>query len=99
MANRGYRRHSVHLLNCNNRDMIRGWFKHTYPLDLKGPVTLPTDAHTPHVTCKLLRAGKEVPFSKDGQVVEFVIPGVTDRGGCAWLKLRDAISFCNRLEL
>jgi hypothetical protein len=27
---------------------------------------------------KLLRAGKDVPLSKNGHMVEFVIPGVTD---------------------
>ena len=68
---------AVHLLNYNNPEMMRGWFTRSYPL---GPqrvrVALPSGAEISGT--KLLRAGTDVPFSKDKQTVEFVIPGVTD---------------------
>jgi hypothetical protein len=68
---------AVHVLNYNNPGMLRGWFTHAYPL---GPQTvrmrLPFGAEISQV--KLLRAGKDIPFSKNGPLVEFVIPGVTD---------------------
>jgi hypothetical protein len=68
---------AVHVLNYNNPGMLRGWFTHAYPL---GPQTvrmrLPFGAEISQV--KLLRAGKDIPFSKNGPMVEFVIPGVTD---------------------
>jgi len=68
---------AVHVLNYNNPDMLRGWFTHAYPL---GPqavrMRLPIGAEISHV--KLLRAGKDVPFSRHGQIVEFIIQGVTD---------------------
>jgi Hypothetical glycosyl hydrolase 6/Beta-galactosidase trimerisation domain len=68
---------AVHLLNYNNPDMLRGWFAQAFPL---GPqkirMSLPSGAKVSSV--KLLRAAKDIPFSKHGQIVEFVIPGVTD---------------------
>ena len=68
---------AVHVLNYNNPDMQRGWFTHAYPL---GPqnvrIALPAGGHASRI--KLLRVGKDVPFSKKGQVVEFTIPAVTD---------------------
>lgn len=68
---------AVHLLNYNNPDMLRGWFTRAYPM---GPqrvrMRLPPDAEISKV--KLLRAGNDVPFSKAGRMVEFVIPSVTD---------------------
>jgi hypothetical protein len=68
---------AVHVLNYNNPDMLRGWFSHVYPL---GPQTvrmrLPSASKISHI--KLLRAGKDVPFSRHGQIVEFIIARVTD---------------------
>jgi hypothetical protein len=68
---------AVHLLNYNNPDMLRGWFTRAYPMGpQKVRMRLPPDAEISKV--KLLRAGNDVPFSKTGQMVEFVIPSVTD---------------------
>ena len=68
---------AIHVLNYNNPDMLRGWFTHAYPL---GPqsvrVKLPGETKVSQV--KLLRAGRDVPISNNGQIVEFVISSVTD---------------------
>jgi hypothetical protein len=68
---------AVHVLNYNNPDMLRGWFSQASPL---GPQKVRMRPHSGAEISqvKLLRAGKDVPFSKNGQMVEFVIPGVTD---------------------
>jgi hypothetical protein len=68
---------AVHVLNYNNPEMMRGWFTHPYPLGAqKVRMTLPSGADISRV--KLLRAGRDVPFVKNGRTVEFTIPGVTD---------------------
>ena len=68
---------AVHVLNYNNPDMLRGWFTRAYPLGAQNVrMTLPSGAAVSQV--KLLRAGKTVPFSKNGRMVEFTIPAVTD---------------------
>jgi hypothetical protein len=68
---------AIHVLNYNNPDMLRGWFTHAYPL---GPqsvhMRLPGGTRISQV--KLLRAGRDVPISNHGEIVEFVIPSVTD---------------------
>jgi hypothetical protein len=68
---------ALHVLNYNNPEMLRGWFTQAYPLGpQKVRMSLPSGAGISNV--KLLRAGKDVPFSKNGQTVEFIIPGITD---------------------
>jgi hypothetical protein len=68
---------AVHVLNYNNPDMQRGWFTRAYPLGAQRVrMRLPSGTEVSQV--KLLRAGRDVRFSKDGQMVEFVIPRVTD---------------------
>jgi hypothetical protein len=68
---------AVHVLNYNNPEMMRGWFTHAYPLGpQKVRATLPSGAKISRVT--LLRAGRDVPFSKTEQTVEFVIPEIAD---------------------
>jgi hypothetical protein len=68
---------AVHMLNYNNPEMLRGWFTQAHSLGpQKVQASLPSGAEISQV--KLLRAGKDVPFSKRGQIVEFIIPGVTD---------------------
>ncbi|MGI8959709.1 MAG: hypothetical protein ACR2IV_08125 [Bryobacteraceae bacterium] len=68
---------AVHVLNYNNPEMLRGWFTQAYPLGpQKVQVGLPSGAEISQI--KLLRAGIDVPFSKHGQTVELIIPGVTD---------------------
>ena len=64
---------AIHVLNYNNPDMMRGWFTRAYPLGAQNVrMRLPSDAAISQV--RLLRAGTNVPFSKDGRVVEFTIP-------------------------
>jgi hypothetical protein len=68
---------AVHVLNYNNPDMMRGWFTRAFPLGpQKVRLTLPSDPGISRV--KLLRAGRDVPFSKSRPTVEFIIPEVTD---------------------
>ena len=68
---------AVHVLNYNNPEMLRGWFAQAYPMGSQTVrMRLPSGADISQV--KLLRAGKDVPFSKNGQMVEFAIPGVTE---------------------
>jgi hypothetical protein len=68
---------AVHVLNYNNPDMLRGWFSQASPLGAqKVRMRPPSGAEISYI--KLLRAGKDIPFSKHGQMVEFLIPGVTD---------------------
>ena len=69
---------AVHLLNYNNPDMLRGWFAHALPLGpQKVRMSLPSGAED-FERKVVARRPKTVPFSKNGQMVEFVIPGVTD---------------------
>jgi Beta-galactosidase trimerisation domain len=68
---------AVHVLNYNNPEMLRGWFTQARPLGAQNvQARLPHGADISQV--KLLRAGKDVPFSRHGQLLEFIIPGVTD---------------------
>ncbi len=68
---------AVHVLNYNNPEMLRGWFTHAYPLGpQKVRMRLPSGVEISRV--ELLRARKDVPFSKNEQIVEFVIPDVKD---------------------
>lgn len=68
---------AVHVLNYTNPEMLRGWFTQGYPL---GPQTvrieLPSGTQISQV--RLLRAGKDIPFSKGEQILEFEIPAITD---------------------
>lgn len=69
--------YAVHVLNYSNPEMMRGWLTHAYPLGpQKVRVTLPSG--TGISQAKLLRTERNVPFSKTGQAVEFVIPEITD---------------------
>ncbi len=69
--------YAIHVLNYSNPELMRGWFTYAYPLGpQKVRVTLPSGAGISRI--KLLRAGRDVPFSKDGQTIEFVIPSITD---------------------
>jgi hypothetical protein len=68
---------AVHVLNYNNPDMLRGWFTQAFPLGpQKVRMRLPSSAEISRI--KLLRAGKDVPFSRAGEMVEFIIPEVND---------------------
>lgn len=68
---------AVHVLNYNNPDMQRGWFRKAYPLGAqKVRMTLPSGADASQV--RLLRAGNNVPFSRDGNTVTFTVPSVVD---------------------
>lgn len=68
---------AVHMLNYNNPEMMRGWFTHAYTL---GPqkLRMALSSGTGVAQVKLLRAGRDVSFSKTGQTVEFVVPAITD---------------------
>jgi hypothetical protein len=67
--------HAVHLLNYTNPDFQRGWFTHSYPLSAQ-KVSFSTGDKVSKV--RLLRAGRDVPFTRRGGVIEFTIPQVAD---------------------
>ena len=68
---------ALHLLNYTNPNMLRGWFTGIYSV---GPqlvrAELPEAINGPRVD--LLRSGTSVPLKRDGQIVEFTVPGVRD---------------------
>jgi Beta-galactosidase trimerisation domain len=67
---------AVHLLNYNNPEMLRGWFTNVFPI---GPQKVRMRLPSVEISkVKLLRAGKEVTFSRNAEMVDFTIPGVTD---------------------
>jgi hypothetical protein len=67
----------VHVLNCTNPAMHRGWLRAFYPI---GPqevrLALPASAGVARV--ELLRAEKDVPFRVRDGAVSFTIPSVAD---------------------
>ncbi len=68
---------AIHVLNYNNPEMLRGWINHAYPLGRQEVrAKLPSSSGISRVA--LLRAGKEIPFAKDEQGLQFVIPAVPD---------------------
>jgi hypothetical protein len=69
--------YAVHLLNYTNPNAHHGWIQETYPL---GPQTISMKLpQNVRVKCvELLRAGKDLRFHTDSQVVQFTIPRVDD---------------------
>ncbi|MFB3826636.1 MAG: alpha-amylase family protein [Bryobacteraceae bacterium] len=68
---------ALHVLNYNNPNMMRGWWRKNYPI---GPqqvrFELPQGRRISRA--RLLRAEASLPFRQQGRTVEFIIPGVED---------------------
>ena len=67
--------HAIHILNYTNPDFQRGWFTQSYPLPSQ-QVHFSTDAKVSKV--RLLRANRDVPFTRRNGAIEFTIPQITD---------------------
>ncbi len=68
---------AVHILNYNNPNLHRGWFRRHYPI---GPQTVKIEIPGGKriMRVQLLRAEQDLPFTQNGGHVEFTIPAVTD---------------------
>jgi hypothetical protein len=68
---------AVHLLNYTNPAMHRGWIRDFFPVGVqKVTMRLPEGRRVRKV--ELLRAEKIIPFTQNGNVVDFTIPGIVD---------------------
>jgi hypothetical protein len=67
--------HAIHILNYTNPEFQRGWFTQAYPLRAQ-QVSFKSETAISKV--RLLRAGREVPFTRRGQAIEFTVPQVVD---------------------
>jgi hypothetical protein len=57
--------------------MHRGWIRKFYPIgEQRVTMQLPQGRRVSRV--ELLRAGKQIPFHIDGNMVEFIMPSVLD---------------------
>ncbi len=69
--------HAIHILNYTNPDFQRGWFTRAYPLGSQQVrFTLAAGASVSKV--HLLRANREVPFTRRNGAIEFNVPQVVD---------------------
>jgi len=69
--------YALHILNYTNPNMLRGWFRETYPIGpQKVSVALPGNPKILHV--RALRAGVPLRFTQTAARIDFVIPKVTD---------------------
>jgi hypothetical protein len=68
---------AVHILNYTNPAAMRGWFNEAYPL---GPqrVRLKLAPTVSVSKVKLLRAEREISFTRSGRTLEFTIPQIGD---------------------
>ena len=68
---------AVHLLNYTNPAMHRGWIRDFFPVgEQKVAMRLPEGRRVRKV--ELLRAEKIIPFTQNGNLVEFTVPGILD---------------------
>jgi hypothetical protein len=69
--------YALHVLNYTNPNMLRGWFRETYPI---GPQTvrMQLPGHSNISQVRALRANATLPFKKIATGIEFTIPKVTD---------------------
>ncbi len=69
--------YAVHLLNYNNPNMHRGWLRRHYRLG-EQRVRLQVPAGTSVARVELLRAERKIEFARNGNAVEFTVPGIDD---------------------
>jgi hypothetical protein len=68
---------AVHVLNYTNPAMHRGWIRNFYPIGpQKVTMSLPPGRRVTRV--ELLRAEKNIPFTRGAGSIEFTIPSVLD---------------------
>jgi len=68
---------ALHLLNYTNPNAHRGWLRRHYRIgEQRVSMILPAGRRVARV--QLLRAERDIPFSQDGDRVEFTVPGVED---------------------
>ncbi len=69
--------YAVHLLNYNNPNMHRGWLRRHCRLgEQRVRLTLPAGTSVGRV--ELLRAERQIDFTRNGNAVEFTVPGIDD---------------------
>lgn len=68
---------SLHLLNYTNPNMHKGWMREIYPIgEQRVRMELPRDRKVSRI--ELLRAERDIPFKRNSNHIEFVIPAVED---------------------
>src|SRR5947208_17158387 len=68
---------AVHVLNYTNPAMHRGWIRNFYPIGAQ-KVRMSVPAGTKVTRVELLRAERNVPFTRSAGAIEFTIPSVLD---------------------
>lgn len=69
--------YAVHILNYTNPNMLRGWFRESYPIRNQSVrLLLPDTASIAGV--RALRSGSNLPHKQTGRTVEFTIPEIVD---------------------
>jgi len=69
--------YAIHLLNYTNPNMLRGWFRDTYPIGgQRVRIRLPHAGAVKEV--RALRSGKVLQHRVSGNSVEFLVPEVRD---------------------
>jgi hypothetical protein len=68
---------SLHLLNYTTPNMHKGWMREIYPIgEQRVRMELPRDRKVSRI--ELLRAERDIPFKRNSNNIEFVIPAVED---------------------
>ncbi len=67
--------YALHVLNYTNPNMLRGWFRETYPI---GPQNVRMHLPATVSQVRALRANAALPFKKVPTGIEFTIPKITD---------------------
>lgn len=68
---------ALHILNYTNPNLHRGTIREFYPIGAQA-VSFAVPAETKVLRVQLLKSGKDIPFTRTGNRIEFTIPGVTE---------------------
>ena len=69
--------YALHILNYTNPNMTRGFLRRFYAIGpQRGELSVAPGRRI--VSARALRAGRDLPFTQDGDRVRFEVPGVTD---------------------
>jgi hypothetical protein len=69
--------YALHILNYNNPNMARGYFRRFYPIGAQ-QVSFDVERGRMIGSVRALRSARSLPFNQDGRTVHFGIPDVTD---------------------
>ncbi|MGW8179566.1 MAG: beta-galactosidase trimerization domain-containing protein, partial [bacterium] len=68
---------ALHLINCTNPHIFRGWVRDFYPVG-RQEVTIRIPDELRIVEVKLLRAERKIPLTHEDQLIRFEVPRIVD---------------------